>query len=180
MKADCLLNATSLFSSERLAVFNCASLVTENQTHIVKKVIEVLSPNVVKALPKDWQGIDTPEKALKWLQERFEESELLIVSLKPTNEIVGFVFIHRQNESDNFVSLNIGYLFAEVFWGKGFASEVLEALVKFFSDQDKTFVLLAGVEQSNIASIRVLEKCGFKISTKNTAEPGNLFYELNL
>ena len=53
----------------------------------------------------------------------------------------------------------VGYWIGREFWGKGIATESL----KQFLDVVKTRPLFAHVARHNVASRRVLEKCGFSI-----------------
>ena len=56
----------------------------------------------------------------------------------------------------------LGYWLGAPFWGKGFATEALHALIDFaFGEFDHT-ALQAGARVTNPASRRVLEKCGFQ------------------
>lgn len=54
----------------------------------------------------------------------------------------------------------VGYWIGRTFWGKGVATGALRA----FLDKVTERPLYAGVAEANVASIRVLEKCGFTIS----------------
>ncbi|HET7271550.1 MAG TPA: GNAT family N-acetyltransferase [Rubrobacter sp.] len=54
----------------------------------------------------------------------------------------------------------VGYWIGKEYWGKGVATQALSA----FLDQIDTRPLYAHVARHNIGSIRVLEKCGFRIS----------------
>ena len=57
---------------------------------------------------------------------------------------------------------SIGYWLGQAYWGKGYATEALHALIDHaFGDRGHE-VLLAGARISNPASRRVLEKCGFQ------------------
>ena len=58
----------------------------------------------------------------------------------------------------------VGYWIGKEYWGQGIATRALSA----FLDLVKTRPLQAGVAQHNIASIRVLEKCGFRISREES------------
>ena len=51
----------------------------------------------------------------------------------------------------------VGYWVGKEFWGKGLATQALTELI----DELETRPLYAYVANTNIASIRVLEKCGF-------------------
>lgn len=57
----------------------------------------------------------------------------------------------------------VGFWIGREYWGKGIATK---ALAKFLG-HIKARPLYAWVAKHNIASIRVLEKCGFKISTED-------------
>lgn len=54
----------------------------------------------------------------------------------------------------------VGYWLGREYWGKGIATLALEQFLK----QIKTRPLYAHVAKQNVASRRVLEKCGFKVS----------------
>ncbi len=61
----------------------------------------------------------------------------------------------------------IGYWIGREFWGKGIASESL----KQFLGQEVRRPLFAHVAKHNIASRRVLEKCGFEIIREDKWRP---------
>jgi RimJ/RimL family protein N-acetyltransferase len=54
----------------------------------------------------------------------------------------------------------VGYWIDRAFWGRGVATEALSA----FLSLEQTRPLYAGVAKHNVASLRVLQKCGFKLS----------------
>jgi RimJ/RimL family protein N-acetyltransferase len=54
----------------------------------------------------------------------------------------------------------VGYWIGRTFWGKGVATRALRAFLEEVTERP----LYAGVVEHNVASIRVLEKCGFTIS----------------
>ncbi|MEW6981291.1 GNAT family N-acetyltransferase [Colwelliaceae bacterium 6471] len=167
------------FFSDRIEICDFNLLVEDEKKQVVNAVTNILSPNVVKALPDDWQAITSIEKAQSWLQLRLDESELLVLTLKATNELIGFLLLSRfdkkQGVSDG---IHIGYLLGEQYWGQGYASELLSAFVDFTHQSDNYPRLIAGVETNNIASRKVLEKAGFIISENETSAEGNIFYEL--
>ena len=59
----------------------------------------------------------------------------------------------------------IGYWIDRAFWGRGIATEAVSA----FLHLEQTRPLHAGVAKHNVASIRVLQKCGFKIDSVEEA-----------
>jgi RimJ/RimL family protein N-acetyltransferase len=56
----------------------------------------------------------------------------------------------------------VGYWIGRKYWGKGVATRALSQ----FLDQVTTRPLYAVVARDNVASIRVLEKCGFRVSNE--------------
>jgi RimJ/RimL family protein N-acetyltransferase len=59
----------------------------------------------------------------------------------------------------------VGYWIDRAFWGRGVATEALSAFLRL----EQTRPLHAGVAKHNVASIRVLQKCGFKITSVKKA-----------
>jgi RimJ/RimL family protein N-acetyltransferase len=57
----------------------------------------------------------------------------------------------------------VGYWIGREYWGKGIATAALSEFLKCVPDRP----LVARVAEHNVASIRVLEKCGFTIVGKN-------------
>jgi RimJ/RimL family protein N-acetyltransferase len=54
----------------------------------------------------------------------------------------------------------VGYWIDRAFWGRGVATEALAAFLRL----EPTRPLYAGVAKHNLASIRVLQKCGFTVA----------------
>jgi len=60
------------------------------------------------------------------------------------------------------VNAEIGYWLGAKYWGKGYATEAVRALIDYaFADLEFT-ALQSSVRVTNAASRRVLEKCGFQ------------------
>lgn len=68
----------------------------------------------------------------------------------------------------------IGYGVAEAYQGFGYATEAVSALTDWALRQPGAVCVKAEAEETNIASLKVLEKAGF-ISTGETGEEGLLF-----
>ena len=75
-------------------------------------------------------------------------------------------------------SAEIGYGISEEFRGKGFAAEAVDAAVNWALGQPDVKRVEAETEPDNIASQRVLEKCGF-IPTGVIGEEGPRFIKTN-
>lgn len=77
-------------------------------------------------------------------------------------EVAGYIVCFEESGE-----LLIGYWFGRRFWGKGIASRALSEFVA----QVRARPLHAHVSKKNVASIRVLEKCGFSLSGEGNAAP---------
>jgi ribosomal-protein-alanine N-acetyltransferase len=99
------------------------------------------------------------------------KSRLFMVKYTGTNTTVGFVFVFVGNDSD----AHIGYLLGELYWGKGYATELLKGLIDFFKHENKIKRLIAGVATDNIVSSKLLHKLGFVKSASENNE--TIFYE---
>jgi RimJ/RimL family protein N-acetyltransferase len=68
---------------------------------------------------------------------------------------VGMIEIHVKG----FI-LEVGYVLARPYWGKGLMSEALQGVIGFGLSQPEVFRLQATCDVENIASARVMEKAG--------------------
>lgn len=77
----------------------------------------------------------------------------------------------------------IGYWLGVPYWGCGYATEAVRALIDYAFDELQHDALAAGARVSNPASRRVLEKCGFqwtgvrltRVRAINSAAPADRF-----
>ncbi len=77
-------------------------------------------------------------------------------------------------------SAEIGYWIGEPFWNKGIASAAVNQMVKYAFEELKLIRVFTGVFDFNIASQRVLEKCGFELEgifKKSIIKNGNVCNE---
>ena len=67
------------FSTQRLSISSWTNQYKElnSDKNFAEKVIEILTPNVTKALPSGWQNVSTMEAALQWIKDRDKESHFL-------------------------------------------------------------------------------------------------------
>ncbi len=161
------------FNTSRLNVIeinsNSAKL---EQTALVNALPAILTPAVVANLPDYFQGIDSIAAAEKWLANMLNECLLLMLQSQH-QEVVGLLFIYTENHD-----AHIGYLLAEQYWGQGLAFELLQGFINFAGTKSHWHKLIAGVDESNTPSIKLLKKLAFE--EQASKENGMLFYELNL
>lgn len=80
------------------------------------------------------------------------------VVLKDANTVIGDLSIF---DIENSRMGSVGYRFDPDMWGRGYASEALKAAIHFIFEHTELDRLQATADVRNIASNRVLEKCGF-------------------
>ncbi len=66
--------------------------------------------------------------------------------------------------------IELGYVISPMFWGRGYMTEALTAVIHYLLQNGYASVI-TGAFASNLASIRVMEKCGMtKMNTHATIE----------
>ncbi|EAQ65501.1 hypothetical protein MED121_22557 [Marinomonas sp. MED121] len=145
---------------------------------IYSSIIKILTPEVVSQLPPYFSGIDSRESAQTWFERMLDESLLFLVYQTELQHLIGFSFIYLEQTDEGQKNAHLGYLLAQASWGKGFASELVSHLIAHIQTRDLADTLIAGVNESNLASIALLKKLGFKQSESDV--PANLFFQLKL
>jgi RimJ/RimL family protein N-acetyltransferase len=82
---------------------------------------------------------------------------LAITPKRATHHTIGVISATQSDRS----KIELGYLLAPHAWGKGFATEAARALVDAVFALTSATTVVANARVINIASRRVLEKCGF-------------------
>jgi|GEM_PF-999457 len=190
---------TYTFSSSRLTVLEANNLLSSpDQTNLSQKqfnkkqldkkqidkeelyqsIIKILTPEVVSQLPPYFSDINSRESAQAWLERMLDESLLFLVYQTELQQLIGFSFIYLEQTDEGEKNAHLGYLLAQASWGKGFASELVSHLIEHIKTRDLADTLIAGVDESNLASIALLKKLGFSQSKSDM--PANLFFLLKL
>ena len=106
-----------------------------------------------------------PGKADKDPSLLFEKPETgtksfhLGIEEKKSGKVIGEIWVYLI-ENDRMAK--VAFRFGSAYHGKGYASESLEAMVRFCFTHTELMRLWTDVDTRNSASCRVLEKCGFQ------------------
>lgn len=85
---------------------------------------------------------------------------IFTITMKETGELAGYCVVRRvEYEPDR--DIEIGYVLASNFWGRGLATEITKGMIDYATDHFHPPLILAYTDPANHASNRVLEKCGF-------------------
>ena len=80
---------------------------------------------------------------------------------KKSQQFMGWFFIQPDNKDpDNTSRLELGYRLKKKYWGKGYATEVAQALIAKAFLEPEVQEIYAITMKDNLASRKVMEKCG--------------------
>lgn len=77
--------------------------------------------------------------------------------LRDSGAAIGFAGLKRLPETSE---VDLGYRFVPSYWGRGLAAEACRAVMQYGFETLMLAEITALVQPENIASVRVLEKCG--------------------
>lgn len=83
-----------------------------------------------------------------------------VVRLRESDQIIGGCGIHIRQPAHR--GAEIGYCFNRQFWGQGYATETLNALLQFGFEELKLHRIIATCDPRNIGSERVMQKNGLR------------------
>lgn len=120
--------------------------------------------------------VESPEEIISICEKnRNSNVYLKAVTLKYTGEAIGTCCFGVTNKKYEW---GFGYSIKEKCWGKGYATEVIKSVIEFGYNLGITdFISDCAIE--NIASGKVLEKCGMHIDHKSSFKQPktNIVYE---
>ena len=101
-----------------------------------------------------------------WLKEENDEKTVrFVITLKGNDEPIGAIdVVHYHDDVPE-----IGYCLSRKHWNKGYMTEACKALVDYLFELGYPKVLIRA-DVDNIGSNKVIEKCGFKLTHKQTEE----------
>ena len=123
-----------------------------------------LEDEVRKWIPNEsYADIEEAEKAIEFYIKRVENKSLpyvLAVELKENSELIGDTGINEIEGTKD--EVEIGYTICKKYSGRGYATELLKEMNAFVLSRFGIKVLYGRVMRGNNASVRVLEKSGYR------------------
>jgi ribosomal-protein-alanine N-acetyltransferase len=103
--------------------------------------------------------------ARNWIQRASTEAPVRNFAIVVDGKAVGGIgFIPREDVYRK--SAEIGFWLGEEYWGRGIMTEALRAVTEYAFANFDLCRLYAGVFEWNLASMRVLEKAGYKLEAR--------------
>lgn len=139
------------------------NVIVETERLILRRYVEgdaqdlyeyLSNPEVVKYEPYKPMDPDEVKSNLAW---RISTDEMIAVELKSNHKMIGNVYLGKRE----FDALEMGYVFNQDYWGKGYAKESCKALIEqaFSCGIHRIF---AECDPQNQGSWRLLESLGFE------------------
>lgn len=123
-----------------------------------------LEEDVNRWIPNEsYQDIEETQSAINFYIDCVNNMQLpyvLAVELKETSELIGDTGVNEVEGSKG--EVEIGYVICKKHSGKGYATELLKAMAEFVVKTFEIKALYGRVMKGNNASVRVLEKNGYK------------------
>ncbi len=117
-----------------------------------------------------FETIEEAEDTVKFLMSRYdhEKGPFVYPILLQSGENIGYVQAIEIDEG-----WEIGYHIAKAYTSSGYSTEALKAFLPFISAKLKVYTFYGICLEENIASQRVLEKCGFELIFKGLSSYQN-------
>ena len=111
-------------------------------------------------------------RAIRRIKELMKKDEFylphndyhLAIVLKETDVIIGDIFVDVVNKT----SFMLGYTLDSVYWGKGYASEMVSVFIEYMHKEYDFKKVMAYAYTNNVRSIKLLERLGFKQFDKSS------------
>ena len=106
---------------------------------------------------------------------------LLATVLKSSGAYIGRCGLYPLRDEDGIVrgEANIAFYLARPYWGRGLGTEAARAFVAYGFDELHLRRIVAGINADNAASIRVVQRAGFRLSREGEGG-GNRWLEFEL
>lgn len=102
-------------------------------------------------LSQSIKQIDSPQRQLYYF----------CIEDQITSEFIGEIGYGVNQFTDLGKLVGVGYFVHDKYWGKGYTTEALREVIRFAFEENGVYRIEAGCLKENIASERVLLKCGF-------------------
>lgn len=134
-----------------------------------------------------WKHHETPEETAEIVDSFIKDDKTFAIVLKENNKVIGSLGVEKYglenvlSEFFDYSGREIGYVLSRDYWGNGFVTEAVKAVIDHLFNVLGLDFLICGYYDFNTRSKRVQEKCGFKPYRKlvmdtmmGTNEPGVL------
>ncbi len=108
-----------------------------------------------------WKPLANKEESAEKLTKFIAEEEVLAIVLKENGRAVGSIGLHPDKKRAGKDIREIGYVLSLACWGRGLMPEAVRAVMDWAFREGGLSMLTVYHFPENLASGRVIEKCGF-------------------
>lgn len=145
-------------------------IILETERMILRPVVETDAEAIYDFCKNSNVGINAGWKPHESIEETREVMELVFLNqefvfameLKETKTLFGSIGIIPDPKRQNNKTRMIGYAISENYWGKGLATEAVQAVLRFGFQKLNLDLISAYCYPSNERSKKILKKCGFE------------------
>ena len=134
--------------------------VAEDETLLLRYLND---PQTVQYLSERIPQPYTVDDARWWIEVGSREQ--IARAIEVNGQLVGSIGTIR-GELEERYSAEIGYVIGREHWGKGYASQAVQMMTDYLFEQTDLVRLAATVFAPNVASVKVLEKCGYEFEAR--------------
>lgn len=144
-------------------------------------ILRKINQNDYKKAYENWCNNDNVTKYLLWSTHKnvVETKEIYdkaikeyesdktfkwIIELKENGEVIGTIDVSKSFLQ--FGVCEIGYCIGEKFWNKGYMTEAYQEVIRFLFEECEAKLIVGEYMEGNVASGKVMEKCGLKYETR--------------
>lgn len=111
---------------------------------------------------KQHQNVDVTKNQFEKWELEYEDKKTYrwIVEIKETKQLIGTIDVSKKYLDHE--TCEIGYCYGDKFWGQGYATESLKAVIKYLFEEADAKLICAEHMENNPASGKVMKKAGMK------------------
>ncbi len=99
-----------------------------------------------------------------WIKEGYRHA----IVLKESGKVIGHIAVYPDSEEGRSDTLELGFVLNSHYHRRGIMSEAVEAVLNFLFSSENIEFVWACCFQSNTASKKLIEKCGFRFMKTGT------------
>ena len=109
-----------------------------------------------------WEPHGSKEMSLEILNSFIAEDDVWAIVWKENGKVIGSLGLHVDTRRQGIQAKAMGYVLSADYWGRGIATEAAKCAMQYaFAETDIDILTIFHYPQ-NLASKRVIEKCGFQ------------------
>ena len=111
-----------------------------------------------------WKPVESQSIANRVLLNMIISKESYGIALNDSNKLIGTISVYNNPIRKWKYAKSIGFSLNYDYWGNGYATEALKLVIHYLFTKTDCLLIEIGHHLDNIASKKVIEKCGFKLN----------------